>query len=66
MATFHVTWDIDVEADSAQEAAVLAADMQRDPESIATIYSVRDPLGRQQSFDTEFTPPHPINAPHYA
>ena len=37
---FTVTWEIDVEADSHEEAAQKALEIQRDPESIATCFEV--------------------------
>jgi hypothetical protein len=41
MIAFRVQWEIDIEADDAEEAAVLALEIQRDPESIATVFEVR-------------------------
>lgn len=38
MATHTVTWTIDLDADSHQDAVQQAHDMCRDPESIATYY----------------------------
>lgn len=40
MATYRVIWEIDIEADSPQEAASEAAAIQTDPESIATVFTV--------------------------
>jgi len=42
MSEFTVTWIIDIEADSALEAAQKAQEIQRDPDSIATVFSVMD------------------------
>lgn len=38
MATYTVTWTIDLDADSHEDAVRQAHDMCRDPESIATYY----------------------------
>ena len=40
MAEYHVRWDIDVEAGSPKQAAKKALKIQRDPESIATVFEV--------------------------
>ena len=40
MAQYLVTWEIDIEADSDQEAAAKALEIQRDPESTATFFRV--------------------------
>lgn len=40
---YRVMWLIDVEADTHVEAAIQAQAIQRDPESIATVYTVVDP-----------------------
>ena len=39
---YRVTWEIDIEAESFEEAARQALDIQRDRESIATCFVVRD------------------------
>jgi len=39
---YRVTWKIDIEADSPEEAAARALIVQRDPESIATVFEVRE------------------------
>lgn len=38
--TYRVRWEIDVDADSPQEAAKTALVIQRDPESWATVFDV--------------------------
>jgi len=38
---YQVTWTIDIEADSPTQAAVEAQRIQRDPESIATVFTVK-------------------------
>ena len=39
---YRVTWEIDVHAKSPRAAAREALRIQRDPESIATVFSVRE------------------------
>lgn len=41
MNTYRVTWEIDVEAESPLEAAERAREIQRDPDSTATVFGVR-------------------------
>lgn len=38
--TYHITWEIDVEADNHQEAAARALLIQRDTFSTATVFDV--------------------------
>lgn len=38
----RVKWEIDLDARTAKEAARKALSIQRDPESIATVFEVRD------------------------
>ena len=40
MATYHVMWEIEIEADSHHEAAREALKIHRDPESTATVFYV--------------------------
>lgn len=40
MTSYLVRWDIDIEADTPQEAAKKALEIQRDPQSIATCFTV--------------------------
>lgn len=42
MANYFVKWTIDIEADSPEEAAQKALEIQRNPESIATCFSVKE------------------------
>jgi hypothetical protein len=42
MTEYHVTWTIEVEADSALDAAEQALDIQRDPDSWAVVFEVRE------------------------
>lgn len=39
---YHVEWTIQVDADSAEDAARKALAIQRDPDSIATVFKVYD------------------------
>lgn len=41
MKTYQVEWTVTIDADSEHEAAWQAFTMQRDPESIATVFHVR-------------------------
>ena len=45
MANYRVKWEIDIEADSPEEAAKEALKIQRDPDSVATIFDVIDDNG---------------------
>lgn len=40
MKTYHVLWEIDVEAESPREAAEKAQAIQQDTQSIATVFDV--------------------------
>ena len=40
MNRYRVTWVIDIEAESPKEAALQALRIQRNPESIATVFDV--------------------------
>jgi hypothetical protein len=40
MGKYLVTWSIDIEAESAAKAAAEAQKIQKDPESIATVFLV--------------------------
>lgn len=42
MADYHVTWEIDITADSPEEAAEECRAIQRDPHSTATVFTVTD------------------------
>lgn len=44
MPEYRVTWDIDIEADSPEEAAKKALEIQRRPDSIATVFDVQRKL----------------------
>ena len=40
MTTYRVTWTIDLDADRPEDAAACAQAIQRDPQSIATVFDV--------------------------
>jgi len=42
MTKYNVTWEIDVEADSVEEAALQALEIQRDPAGTATVFEVQE------------------------
>ena len=50
---YQVTWEIDIEADSAHEAAEIAPEIQRRPDSIATVFTVRDEAGESIEVDLD-------------
>ena len=54
MPTYRVIWRIDIQAESAVAAAERARDVQRDPESIASLFEVIEcpSPGRQADHST--------------
>jgi len=42
MPSYYVSWDIQVDADSPEDAALQALGIQQDHESIATVFTVVD------------------------
>lgn len=40
MTLYHVSWEIEIDADSPEQAAEEALDIQQDPESTATLFLV--------------------------
>lgn len=48
---YTVTWTINVEAATPEEAAKEALSIQRDPESIAVFYEVTEPSGLKHDVD---------------
>lgn len=42
MPSYNVTWDIEIDADSPEEAARKALLIQRDPTSMAQVFDVSD------------------------
>lgn len=55
MNSYRVKWEIDVEADTPEEAARKALAIQRNPESIATVFDVEEP-GRLTYARIDLTP----------
>ncbi len=51
MPQFLVTWTIEIDADSAEAAAKEALEIHRDPESIATVFTVAGPDGAAVTID---------------
>ena len=51
MPGYRVTWVIDLEADTPQQAAEQALAIQRNPESIATVFDVTDEDNAQWRID---------------
>lgn len=49
MKTYSVTWTIDIEAYSCEDAALQALTIQRDPTSTATFFMVRDTITNEAS-----------------
>lgn len=67
---YRVTWEIDLEADSAEDAAIQALGIQRDPDSTATCFAVskylqrvvtRNPEGEVVNVDNALTGPLEID-----
>jgi hypothetical protein len=56
---YRVTWEIDIEADSARDAARKAQDIQRKPDSTATVFLVQNPDGGVRMFDLGRPAPRP-------
>jgi len=61
--TYRVKWEIDLDAGSPEEAAREALAVQRDPDSTATVFSVRDSGygGNGQVVDAGGVPQEPRN-----
>ena len=51
---YTVIWTIDLDADSPEDAARKALTIQRDPNSWATHFEVRDPQGRTHEADLDY------------
>jgi hypothetical protein len=56
MPTYRVVWTIDVDADSAKEAAAKALEIQRDKESTATVFSVSTKVETTEVIDVSCKP----------
>ena len=46
MQTYRVIWEIDIEADSPEEAAEMARYYQTKPSTTATVFDVREKTGK--------------------
>lgn len=55
---YRVMWFIDVEAETHMDAALQAQEIQRDPASIATVFSVVDKNGNGMRIDLDPTLRH--------
>ena len=53
MMNYRVSWEIDIDADSPREAAERALEIQRRPDSIATVFTVRDETGKSIEVDLD-------------
>lgn len=53
MPEYLVTWCVVLTADTPEEAARQALQIQRDPHSLATVFEVRDPEGVSTTVDLE-------------
>ena len=66
MPEYLVTWKVDIEADSPQEAARMAVAMHRNPESIANYFTVKNKAtDKEQNIDVDLLEDHEgyINTP---
>lgn len=53
MPEYHVTWEIDLHEDDPVAAARYALEIQRNPESTATVFDVTDEHGLTYHVDLE-------------
>lgn len=53
---YHVTWSIDLNANSFDDAALLALEIQRDPNSIATHFQVKNKAGVERELSVSNRP----------
>ena len=53
MPEYHLTWEIDLDADSPRQAAEKALTIHRNPESIATVFDVKDETGHTERIDLD-------------
>ena len=53
MKHYFITWEIDIAADSPEEAARMALEIQRDPESIALVFKVKEKIKERRFFPRE-------------
>lgn len=50
---YHVMWEIDIEADSPVDAAIIAKQIQLNPASIANMFTVTDMQCRMTDIDLD-------------
>ena len=48
---YRVVWEIDIDADSIEDAARKALEIQRDPESTATCFTITNARGDRRDID---------------
>jgi hypothetical protein len=53
MMSYRVSWEIDIDADSPQQAVERALEIQRRPDSIATVFTVQDETGKSIQVDLD-------------
>ena len=53
MTNYRVSWEIDIDADSPRDAAEKAVEIQRRPDSIATVFTVWDDTGESIEIDLD-------------
>jgi len=53
---YLVTWDIEINADSPEEAARKALEIHRDPSSLATVFMIGDVEGKLWKVDLSAEP----------
>ncbi len=51
MKVYHLNWEIEVSAESAEDAARKALQIHRDPDSRATVFQVTNDAGHTQKID---------------
>lgn len=56
MTMYRVTWEIDIDADSLEDAAEQAREIQLDRDSIATVFDVTGPDGHKITVDLNTDP----------
>jgi len=56
MKMYLVTWEVDIYAHTAEEAAAKAQKMQRDPDSIATVFTVLEHDGNGVAVSVDLLP----------
>ncbi|NLA66735.1 MAG: hypothetical protein GX856_00530 [Gammaproteobacteria bacterium] len=61
MKTYTIGWFIEIDAESPEHAALLALQIQRDPLSLATVFSVQDETGDIRNVDVQ---PDPTTTTH--